>query len=238
MALTKISTGVIEADAIDGTKISDNAIDSEHYTDGSADNVHLATGIDAAKLTGTLSAISGANLTNITAGKHTIWIPAGAMRPRVSNGCAGVTDVETTAGRPDMTVLDFDNSADEFAQFSVAFPKSWNLGTITFQVWWTGLAATTGVAWGLQGTSNADNTTLDAVFGTAVVVTDDAQSAIEEVLVTAESGAVTIANTPADDDICIFQVFRDVSDGNDDMAGDARLLGIKLFFTTDAEKDA
>ena len=241
MALTKISRSVIEADAIDGTKIADNAIDSEHYTDGSADNVHLATGIDAAKLTGTLSAISGASLTSlpaVTAGKHTIWIPAGAMRPRVSNGCAAIADVETTAGRPDMTVLDFDNSADEFAQFSVAFPKSWNLGTITFQVWWTGLAATTGVAWGLHGTSNADNTTLDAVFGTAVVVTDDAQGAVEEVLVTAESGAVTIANTPADDDICIFQVFRDVSDGNDDMAGDARLLGIKLFFTTDAENDA
>jgi len=257
MALTKISRSVIEADAVDGTKIADNAIDSEHYTDGSADNVHLATGIDAAKLTGTLPAlsaasltsipaanltgtlpaISGASLTNVTAGKHTIWIPAGAMRPRVSNGCAAVADVETTAGRPDMTVLDFDNSADEFAQFSVAFPKSWNLGTITFQVWWTGLAATTGVAWGLQGTSNADNTTLDAVFGTAVLVTDDAQGAVEEVLVTAESGAVTIANTPADDDICIFQVFRDVSDGNDDMAGDARLLGIKLFFTTDAEND-
>ena len=268
MALTKISTGVI----------ADNAIDSEHYTDGSADNVHLATGIDAAKLIGTvadarfpatlpamsganltalaaanltgtvadarfpatLPAMSGVNLTNIvaTAGKHTIWIPAGAMRPRVSNGCAAIADVETTAGRPDMTVLDFDNSADEFAQFSVAFPKSWNLGTITFQVWWTGLAATTGVAWGLQGTSNADNTTLDAVFGTAVVVTDDAQGAVEEVLVTAESGAVTIANTPADNDICIFQVFRDVSDGNDDMAGDARLLGIKLFFSTDAEMDA
>ena len=195
---------------------------------------------DISNVTGTLPAISGANLTNLpaaSAGKHTIWIPSGAMRPRVSNGCAAIADVETTAGRPDMTVLDFDNSADEFAQFSVAFPKSWNLGTITFQVWWTGLAATTGVAWGLQGTSNADNTTLDAVFGTAVVVTDDAQSAIEEVLVTAESGAVTIANTPADDDICIFQVFRDVSDGNDDMAGDARLLGIKLFFTTDAEND-
>ena len=33
-----------------------------------------------------------------------------------------------------MKVLDFDKDTDEFAQFSVAFPKSWNEGTITYQV--------------------------------------------------------------------------------------------------------
>ena len=32
----------LEADAIDGTKLADNAVDSEHYTDGSIDHEHLA----------------------------------------------------------------------------------------------------------------------------------------------------------------------------------------------------
>ena len=173
-----------------------------------------------------------------TIGVQTIWVPAVAMRPTSSNGCAGIADVETTSGRPDMQVLDFDKDSDEHAQFQICFPKSYALGTITFQVWWAGLAATTGVAWGLQGVGVPDNSTIDVAYGTAVVVTDDAQGAVEEVLVTAESGAVTIAGTVADNDICFFRIFRDVSDGNDDMAGDARLLGIKLFFTTDAENDA
>jgi hypothetical protein len=173
-----------------------------------------------------------------TIGKQTIWVPAAAMRPTSSNGCAAITDVETTSGRPDMQVLDFDNSSDEHAQFQVCFPKSYGLGTITFQVWWAGLAATTGVAWALQGVGVPDNSTINVVYGTAIVVTDDAQGAVEEVLVTAESGAVTIAGTVADNDICFFRIFRDVSDGNDDMAGDARLLGVKIFFTTDAENDA
>jgi len=66
-------------------------------------------------------------------GKNTIWVPAAAITPTKSNGCAARTQVETTAGRPDMDVLDFDGSSDEHAQFSVAFPKSWNLGTVTFQ---------------------------------------------------------------------------------------------------------
>ena len=38
------------------------------------------------------------------------------MTPTASNGAARST-VETTSGRPDMKVLDFDKDSDEFAQF-------------------------------------------------------------------------------------------------------------------------
>jgi len=172
-------------------------------------------------------------------GKHTIFIPAAAMRPTVSNGCAALADAETTAGRPDMTVLDFDASSDEHAQFQIAFPKSWNLGTVTFQAFWTTTATDTdGVAWALQGVAVSDDDTIDVAYGTAVVVTDDNISAAEDMLVTAESAAVTIAGTPQNDDMVYFRFFRDVSDANDDMAEDARLIGIKVFYTTDAENDA
>jgi ABC-type Na+ efflux pump permease subunit len=170
-------------------------------------------------------------------GKQTIYVPANAMNPTESNGCAAITAVETTSGRPDMQVLDFDKDADEHAQFTVAFPKSWNLGTITYQVFWSGLAATTGVTWALQGVGMGDNETINVVYGTAITVDDDAQSAVEELLVSAESTAVTIAGTPADDDLTYFRIYRDVSAGNDDMAGDARLHGVKIFFTTDALND-
>jgi len=172
-------------------------------------------------------------------GKQTIWVPAAAITPTASNGCADRTQVETTAGRPDMDVLDFDDGSDEHAQFSVAFPKSWNLGTVTFQAFWCSTAADTdGVSWALQGVSMPDNSTIDVAYGSAIVVDDANQGAAEELLVTTESGAVTIAGTPADDDLCYFRVFRDVSDANDTAAEDARLLGIKLFYTTDAVNDA
>ena len=39
-----------------------------------------------------------------TVGKETIWVPAAAMSPTVSNGCSALTFVETTSGRPDMQV--------------------------------------------------------------------------------------------------------------------------------------
>ena len=43
--LESVSSGDIDADAITGAKIADNAINSEHYTDGSIDRVHLAADI-------------------------------------------------------------------------------------------------------------------------------------------------------------------------------------------------
>ena len=81
----------------------------------------------------------------------------------------------------------------------------------------------------------SNNTTIDVAYGTAVVVTDNAQGAVEELNVSAESGAVTIAGSPGDDELCFFRIGRDVS--GDGMAGDARLVGIKLFFTTDLAND-
>ncbi len=172
------------------------------------------------------------------AGKESMWVPALAMKPTVSNGCAPHASVETTSGRPDLVVLDFDKDSDEFAQFNICFPKSWNEGTITYQVYWSGIAATTGVAWTLAGVAVSDNGNIDVAFGTAIVVQDDSQGAVEEVCATAESSAVTIAGSPAAGDLCFFALSRDVSDSNDDMNGDARLLGVKIFFTTDAANDA
>jgi hypothetical protein len=180
----------------------------------------------------------GTAVTSGSVGKHTLWIPAAAMRPTDSNGCDSITDVETTSGRPDLQVLDFDTSADEHAQFQIAMPKSWNESTITFRAFWTSTATDTdGVAWGLQGVATANDDTVDVAYGTAVVVTDDNISAAEDCLVTAESSAVTIAGSPSTDELCWFRVFRDVSDANDDMAEDARLIGIQLFVTTDAGED-
>jgi hypothetical protein len=55
-------------------------------------------------------------------------------------------------------------------------------------------------------------------------------------MVSVESGAVTIAGSPAVGDCCFFQINRDIS--ADAQSGDARLIGLKLLFTTSAATDA
>ena len=42
------------ADAVDGTKLADDACNSEHYTNGSVDDVHIS-GMAASKLSGTIT---------------------------------------------------------------------------------------------------------------------------------------------------------------------------------------
>ena len=172
------------------------------------------------------------------AGKESIYVPATAMYPSTTNPCSDLTQVETTALRPDLKVLDFADGADDFAQFSVAFPKSWNEGTVTFQPFWTVTGTNTGtVAWQLAGVAITSDESINTAFGTQVATTALAFSGTSnDLMVSAESGAVTIAGSPAAADMCFFQINRDIS--ADTQTGDARLLGVKLLFTTDAANDA
>lgn len=170
-------------------------------------------------------------------GKHTIYVPAGAMITATTSGAASAS-LESSTNDVNYKVFDFDASADEHVHFNIAMPKNWNEGTITFQVWWSSTATDTdGVAWGLQAVALSDNEAIDTAWGTAIVVTDAAQSAAGEVYVTSESSAVTIAGTPAAGDLTFFRLFRDVSDAADTMAEDARLIGVKIFYTTDSGTD-
>ena len=188
--------------------------------------------------TGQAKAVDAADATGAIkiAGKETIWVPASAMYPNTTSG-AEAAQVELSNG-PELKVLDFDKDSDEFAQFAVAFPKSWNAGTVTFQAFFTATSTDTGTtAWGLSGVALADNGDLNTAFGTQVVATAKAHSGTSNDLdVAAESGAVTIAGSPGADEYVFFQISRDVS--ADDLNADARLLGIKLFFTTSAANDA
>ena len=172
------------------------------------------------------------------AGTETMWIPATAFYLPTTNP-ADAASVETTATRPELKVLDFDASTAQYAQFAIAMPKSWNLGTVTYQVFWTPSTTNTGnCIFGLQGVSCTEGDTADVVFGTAQEVTDAGIGTVEDVQMTSASSAMTIAGSPADDDQTFFQLYRDAADGSDSFTGEARVLGIKLFYTTDAANDA
>lgn len=171
-------------------------------------------------------------------GKQTCYIPAGAMVARTTNGAAAGT-AETTTNKVMIKTLDFDTATQEFAQFAVWFPKSWNVSTVTFQAEWSHASTSTnfGVVWALEGLALSDDDAMDTAFGTAQQVADTGGTTNDK-YTTSESSAITIGNTPAAGDVVIFQVKRVPSDGSDTMAIDARLHGIRLFYTTNAATDA
>lgn len=174
----------------------------------------------------------------LKAGKQTIWIPAAAMWARTTNGAAASSRELTTSGDIMIKAWAFDTTTEEAVQFYIAFPKSWDKSTVTFQAFWTnvnGLTTET-VSWGLSAGAYTDSDAMDSTeLGTEVRVSDTWLAA-NDIHVSAESGAVTVGNTPVDDDMVIGQIARSVA--NDNMTGDAELLGIKIFFTTNAATDA
>ncbi len=171
-------------------------------------------------------------------GKQTLWIPASAMLSRVTNGPALGT-VETSSNKNMIRTLDYDTTTQEFAQVDIPLPKSWNNGTVTFAFYWSHAATVTnfGVAFGVDAIAISDNETLDVSFGTAGVVTDTGGTT-DKLYVSSESSAITIAGTPATGDLVQFRIHRDPANGSDNLAVDARLHGIKLYYTTSATTDA
>jgi hypothetical protein len=223
--------------AVNEITLANAASGSNPTLTASGDDANIGISL-ATKGSGVIKAEDGGGTVSAVkiAGKETIWVPALAMYPTTTNGCAAVAQVEGTAQRPEIKACDFDASSDEFAQFAVTFPKSWNEGTVTFQTFWSVTGTNTGtVCFQLAGGSIANDAAIDTAYGTAVANTALAASGTaSDLMVNAESGAVTIANAAADT-WTSFQINRDVS--ADDQTADARLLGIKLFFTTDAAND-
>lgn len=231
-------------------------------TGNSISNIEVAdlassakTGADAKVVTGTAGtsgnlaqwnsdgdAVDGPAASLVTGarqqGKETIWVPAIAMVSRTTNGAASGT-AEMSTNKNMVKTLDFDATTQEFAQFEIAMPKSWNLGTLTFQPVWSHGSTTTnfGVVWALQAVATSDDDTLDVAFGTEQTSTDTGGTTNDR-YIGPESSAITVSGSPAAGDVVQFQIKRNPSDGSDTLAIDARLHGVKVYFTTNAATDA
>ncbi|HEX8030032.1 MAG TPA: hypothetical protein VF491_16275 [Vicinamibacterales bacterium] len=158
-----------------------------------------------------------------------------AMTARTTNG-PSAGSVESSTNKVMLVTYDFDASTAEYVQFMFPMPKSWNEGTVTAQFIWA--ATNTGnVVWGIQGVSLSDDDAYDAAFGTAQTVTDGV-TATTDIMQSAFTSAVTIGGSPAEGDLVCFQVYRDASNGSDTLAVDAKLIAIRLNFTTNAADDS
>lgn len=198
-----------------------------------AELVHVVQSANSREsTTGGIAALSS------TIGQHAIWLPGGSLVPNTTNGPAA-DSTETTTNDVMIDSLLFDAATSESAQVAILMPKSWDVGTVVAQFVWSHPSTTTnfGVTWGISGGSFADGDALDTAFGTAVTVSDTGGTT-DDCYITAETSAMTIAGTPAAEELAIFKIYRAPADGSDTMAVDARLIGVKLHYTTDAETDS
>lgn len=207
-----------------------------------------ASRIVGRKSTGDIGALTAAEtvtiLTPSLAGRYGVYIPASSMVPRVTNGAdpTSLYSAETTTNKVMHGGLGFATGSDEYAQFDIPLLASYNSGTVTAQFYWEHGSTTTNfdVTWGLQGRAFGDTGTADQAFGTGQTIWDTGGTA-DTTYISGETPAITLGGTPAPGKLARFQVYRDVDGngtaGNDDLAIDATLLGVVVYFTTNSLVD-
>jgi hypothetical protein len=103
---------------------------------------------------------------------------------------------------------------------------------------WTASAGAGDVVWNLQGAAFSNDDALDGTaFGTAGSSTDTLLTASDQ-HTGPTSSAITIAGSPAAEDLVYFQISRNAASGSDTLTADAKLIGVRLYFTTNAKDDS
>lgn len=171
----------------------------------------------------------GAEVVTTLTETEEIWIPAGAFISTATQG-AEITTREMATNDVNFAYAAYDTAADEHAEFVWTPPANWNAGTVKFLVHWTNTAGLTTetIEMELAGLALADNDALDTAYGTAVAVTDT-WIAQNDLHITAQSTAITIAGSPAAGEQVHFKLSRDVS--ADNLTGDVDVLGVVLEYS-------
>jgi hypothetical protein len=156
-----------------------------------------------------------------------ISLPASSWSPTTTSGCASIATIEAGTNDIDYKVLDFDTGSDENAFCNFQMPTSYDGGVIQFRYVWTnaGGGAAETVVFELSGRAYADNDAIDQAVGTAIEVSDT-WIAQGDIHISAWSGDVTLAGSPAGGQWVHLEIMRDVSE--DDLTGDARLIEIQI----------
>lgn len=165
----------------------------------------------------------------LTEGWQTIDLNPGFLKPTTTGGCSDPEKVEAATNDVDYDVLNFDTSSDERAYANIHMPDNWDAGVIQFRYIWTAASGTPAqtVTFELKGRAYSDDDAIDQAGGTAVEVSDTL-IATGDVHISAWSGDVTLAGTPAAGDLIHLELMRNVSEDN--LSADARLIGLQIRF--------
>jgi hypothetical protein len=169
---------------------------------------------------------TGAGATGATGpsgtGVDVFSIDAAEFIPRTTSGC-GIDSQETATNSVNRDLLAFDAAAIEYAQKWFSWPSGWATAKVTF--YWKANTGTGSVVWGAQLRIFADTNAEDQAFGTAQTVTDAVASA-NTIRKTSATSGITPGGTVTAGDITCLQIYRDATNGSDDMSIDALLQGI------------
>lgn len=162
-----------------------------------------------------------------------LWIDAFATTTSETTGMDTESKEYGTYDNTHFVLLGDGSSQDESVEFDYVMPPAWDRSTIKFKIYWSPGHSDANVGewvkFELSALASSNDDGLDTELGTVAIVTDEA-IADDDLHITAASGALTIAGTPALGDMIHFKLSRDY-----DYAGtgsamdvDARIFGISI----------
>lgn len=124
-------------------------------------------------------------------------------------------------------VLDFDAATDEAAYTSIPLPADWT-GAVDARFFWEANdTGTNSAIWTIATACLADGETDDPSFNTASSVTDaNGGTTAHKVMIAAVTGITTTGCAAGE--FLHLKVTRDADNGSDNLAVDARLIGVEL----------
>jgi hypothetical protein len=174
--------------------------------------------------------LNGSLLTAVSA---QIYLSAAGGIPKTTAGCSAPTQIEFATNDQNFYVLDFDSTAQEYADWAFVLPGDYDgtMGMNATFVWMEKSGATShDVVWGIRGVCYASDDPLDVAEGGTVEITASAGNA-NDVYFSLQTDSITWAGTPEGGQLIHITVYRNPTDTSDTLDTDARLLGIQLTYT-------
>jgi hypothetical protein len=156
-----------------------------------------------------------------------IHLPVGQLYPTAVSGAATGL-ITTTTNKIDYKVLDFDQSAIEYAQGDFLLPLGWDSFKCQF-IWTCGTVGAGAVMWGARGIALADFGLLDTIYGSPQNVIDTKVTS-SGVHMSSFTSSIT-PPIPAAYAPIKLQVYRNATNASDTFTADARLLGVTIIKT-------
>lgn len=147
------------------------------------------------------------------------------------NGAGLGIQSESATNDVNLLSVDFDQTNVEHAQFNIWMPDTWDAGNLDFKVVWTAESpASPGetVNWQLEAVAYADSDPIDTAWGGGGGVLDTLLS-LDDIHYSPLGTGLTVGNSPAAGELVQFRISRQT--GSDNLAADARLLGVKIYYS-------
>jgi hypothetical protein len=209
---------IVPVGPVSGTEIEDGSISTQKLA--------------ASAVTATKIAASAVTIDKLSLEEYdTLYVDAAAMVPCTTNPALQST-YEYGTNDIDVDLFAFDAGVtEERVQFKNIMPDNWDGGTIKAKFYWSSATGSTigdTVEFGIKAGALSDSDAIDAVLGATQVISDTLLADNgADLQVSGATPAITIGGTPALGDMIMFEAYRN-TDGVDDMAEDAWLMGVLI----------